>query len=554
MVKSMFAGVAGLRTHQAKMDIIGNNIANVNTWGYKAASMSFKDTMYQNTSSGSAGNTDTGGYGGTNANQIGYGVTTGSVSYDFTKGGMSPSSRALDCMIDGSGFFIVGPMLSGKSLDLSSDNAIKSSGLSLSRVGQFKVDNDGYLVDDGGNYIYGFANKPDGDDYTTGKFATDLLEPLKVPTNGDLNNMNSGKSTNQVSAAQAALEKAQADLNTKTGLLGQLRADYIGKTAAYNAVYGAEAKNTHATDPTKDVIYGKIDDLSKALKNQKSTMEEAYKAWQNDATGASANVNAKAYYEAKLAYDETNYKLTAAQAFINKTDPLADKTKLQDALDALDTAFGAYRSALNLAISKTDVNDMNETQKDELKAVTDAMNKLAGIDPGSLKGQMDAADQAKQAGEKAVDTAANVVSNAVTNLKAAQDAATDVATEASDKGTDEIAELTNFKIQEDGTLVGTAGDVTIIIGKVALAGVQNTDGLEKSSGYYYSVGPNAGNVSVYEAGGTEGIIRGNYLEMATVDLSTEMTNMITTQRGFQANSKIITVTDQMLEELVNMKR
>ncbi|WP_313259879.1 flagellar basal body protein, partial [Lacrimispora sp.] len=64
MVKSMFAGVAGLRTHQAKMDVIGNNIANVNTWGFKAGSMSFKDTMYQNTSSGSKGSTAAGGYGG----------------------------------------------------------------------------------------------------------------------------------------------------------------------------------------------------------------------------------------------------------------------------------------------------------------------------------------------------------------------------------------------------------------------------------------------------------------------------------------------------------
>ena len=104
-------------------------------------------------------------------------------------------------------------------------------------------------------------------------------------------------------------------------------------------------------------------------------------------------------------------------------------------------------------------------------------------------------------------------------------------------------------------MVGTSeGGDTIIIGKIALAGVQNTSGLEKTSGYYYSIGANAGNVSAYEGGGTQGKILGNYLEMAKVDLATEMTDMITTQRGFQANSKIITVTDQMLEELVNMKR
>lgn len=542
MVKSMFAGVAGLRTHQAKMDIIGNNIANVNTWGYKAASMSFKDTMYQNTSSGSGGKTETGGYGGTNANQIGYGVTTGSVSYDFTTGGMSPSSRALDCMIDGSGFFIVGPMVSGKSVDLSTDNALKASGLSLSRVGQFKVDNDGYLVDDGGNYVYGYNNVPDGNDYTTSKPDTTHLVPLRIPTNGDLNNMNSGKSTSQVAAAQAALEKAQADLNTKTGLLGQLRADYIGKKAAYDTAKAAD--NGYGT--IGDSTTGLIADFNA----KKAAADTAYKTWQSDGS----DTNAVAYYTAKLAYDEANYKLVAAQSFVNKTDPLSDGTTRAAALSTLSAAFTAYKASLNTAITGSDISGMNATQGTLLTNLTTALNKLAGVDPGSLKGLMDDANQKVTAGEKAVETAQNVADNAKSNLKAAQDSATAVATEASDKGTDEIAKLTNFKVQGDGTLVGTAGDITIIIGKVALAGVQNTDGLEKSSGYYYSVGPNAGNVSVYEAGGTEGTIRGNYLEMATVDLSTEMTNMITTQRGFQANSKIITVTDQMLEELVNMKR
>jgi len=121
---------------------------------------------------------------------------------------------------------------------------------------------------------------------------------------------------------------------------------------------------------------------------------------------------------------------------------------------------------------------------------------------------------------------------------------------------DTIATLTNYKIQKDGTVVGTTedGGFNVAIGKIALAGVQNTGGLEKDSGYYYTMGANSGNISVYEGGGTEGRILGNYLEQAKVDLAMEMTEMITTQRGFQANSKIITVTDQMLDELVNMKR
>ena len=200
MVKSMFAGVAGLRAHQSKMDVIGNNIANVNTWGYKSANMSFKDAMYQSTSAGSAGDTKNGGYGAVNANQIGYGVTTGSIAYDFGTGGMSPSANGLDCMIDGTGFFLVGPMLNGGSISLDSEDAVKSSGLYLSRVGKFKVDPNGYLVDDSGNYVYGFQNgKYDGD----AEFAKGALSPLKLPTNADMEAVTKGK------AAQHLLMRKQ---------------------------------------------------------------------------------------------------------------------------------------------------------------------------------------------------------------------------------------------------------------------------------------------------------------------------------------------------------
>jgi len=303
MVKSMFAAVAGLRTHQSKMDVIGNNIANVNTTGYKAASVTFIDTMYQNTSTGSGGTTTDGGTGGTNTNQVGYGVTTGSISYDYSTGGMATSSSGLDCMIDSdNAFFIVGSMLTS-GVSLSDDDAIASSGLSLSRVGSFSVDANGYLVDSTGQYVYGY-------------------------------------------------------------------------------------KNANAADPTQDA--------------------------------------------------------------------------------SIDT--------------------------DNLSTIQ-------------------------------IPT---------------------------DSTTSKLVEFSGYSIQQDGTVVGTGTDnKTYILGKIALANVQNPNGLEKTSGYYYSIGANAGQVSAMEASKQ---IKSNYLELSNVDLATQMTDMITTQRGFQANSKIITVTDTMLEELVNMKR
>ena len=84
--------------------------------------------------------------------------------------------------------------------------------------------------------------------------------------------------------------------------------------------------------------------------------------------------------------------------------------------------------------------------------------------------------------------------------------------------------------------------------------MENPNGLVKDTGYYFSIGDNCGGVTSHQPGGNVGTIRSKYLEMPNVDLANEFSNMITTQRGFQANSKIITVTDEMLQERVNMKR
>ena len=180
MVKSMYAAIAGLRTHQSKMDVISNNIATVNTWGYKSRTANFRDAMYQNLTNSTAGNSDPGGTGGVNSSQLGYGVNMGSVSTNFSTGSWGFTGDPLNCMIDGTGFFIVGGMttnlIGGKPGVPAED--LGASNMSLSRVGIFKVDSNGYLVDDSGNYIYGFAWD---DTATPPAFDTDTLRPIQVP-------------------------------------------------------------------------------------------------------------------------------------------------------------------------------------------------------------------------------------------------------------------------------------------------------------------------------------------------------------------------------------
>ncbi|QHI71970.1 flagellar hook-basal body complex protein [Aminipila terrae] len=184
MVKSMFAAVAGLRAHQAKMDVISNNIANVNTYGYKAARATFRDVFYAT----SSGANDAGAvYGGTNPSQLGYGSKLGSIDSLMTGGGTATTDNPTDCMIQGNGFFLVGQkptetagVRNGIAVEdgLNDDGTINTnesagkvnqtdiSGLNMTRVGIFTFDGAGNMVDSNGRMVYGFASTYDSTNKT----------------------------------------------------------------------------------------------------------------------------------------------------------------------------------------------------------------------------------------------------------------------------------------------------------------------------------------------------------------------------------------------------
>lgn len=157
MTGAMYAAISGMKTHMQKLNIIGNNIANVNTYGYKSARTTFQESLYTTLSSGSNG-TDSAG--GVNPAQVGYGCSIGTIDLDMSTKNYTPTGQGMDCMIDGSGFFMMG----------NKPNAVKVTGgttlatteaknLMLSRVGNFKFDSQGYLVDGQGNVAYGFVTQ-----------------------------------------------------------------------------------------------------------------------------------------------------------------------------------------------------------------------------------------------------------------------------------------------------------------------------------------------------------------------------------------------------------
>lgn len=161
----MYAAISGLKSHMTKLNVIGNNIANVNTYGYKSARTTFRETIYTTLTAGSEGTAVTGGV---NPNQIGYGCNIGTIDLDMSSGPAVPTGINLDCLIEGDGFFLVGDKSDG--IDPANLNS-----LYLTKVGDFDFDADGYLVDGDGNVVYGFltANGQDTDgDGELDSFAT----------------------------------------------------------------------------------------------------------------------------------------------------------------------------------------------------------------------------------------------------------------------------------------------------------------------------------------------------------------------------------------------
>jgi flagellar hook protein FlgE len=151
----MYAAISGLKAHMNKLNVIGNNIANVNTYGYKSGRTVFQTELYTTMKTGSNGTSTTGGK---NPSQIGYGATVGSIDIDMSTGTYAPTGKATDCMIDGDGFFLVGDK--GYTFDSASD--LKK--LTLTRVGDFEFKADGYLTDGQGSVVYGFMMKSADED------------------------------------------------------------------------------------------------------------------------------------------------------------------------------------------------------------------------------------------------------------------------------------------------------------------------------------------------------------------------------------------------------
>ena len=176
MTGAMGAGIAGMKAYMEALNVVGNNVANVNTYGYKPGRVTFKESIYSTQTAGSDG-TDV--VGGTNPTQIGYGTSVGTIDLKMDTQNVESTGLATDCAIAGDGFFLLGDK-QGVSVD-------NLDSLKLSRVGNFGIDSNGYLTDGEGNIVYGFVtcnmdgDKQDGDPGTNGDGVSTQLVPIRLP-------------------------------------------------------------------------------------------------------------------------------------------------------------------------------------------------------------------------------------------------------------------------------------------------------------------------------------------------------------------------------------
>lgn len=466
MMRSLYSGVAGLKTHQTRMDVIGNNIANVNTTAYKSQSMTFSDLMYQTTQSASGANATT-GVGGTNARQIGLGAKTGAIKTAITTQGASQTTNdPFDVMITGDAFFVV-------------SNGNENF---FTRDGSFYVDGAGNLCMTSTGYnVMGW--QPDTENPTVIK--QDNVTALRVMTEA---NMTYPAEATSKATISGIIDTNDTNVTSSDGRVVNLE---IYDNKGFKYTVRCSLHDASADDD--GMFYLQIDDILDTNGKSVVAAGEKVEDYVKFGTGVAGQTPATDKPTTLIQYS------TVDGSFIN-VGKAKDSTDVQTSV-TLEFAQDKLPSFKNIEADFSATSNQNNNGSSTFTATK---GDTSGVGSGR-----------------------------------------------------KVGEMSGISIQKDGMIYATYDNgQKRLLGQIAVATFANASGLAKEGDNLYSATQNSGDFDgVGEditAGG--GYMNSGVLEMSNVDLSAEFTEMITTQRGFQANSRIITVSDTLLEELTNLKR
>lgn len=550
MMRSMYSAVSGLKTHQTRMDVIGNNIANVNTVAFKSSSVTFSDILYQTTSNASGANATT-GTGGVNAKQIGLGTTAAATKVSITSAGASETTgNPFDIRLtdkNSTNFFIV---------NNGSENV-------FTRSGSFYVDGSGNLCMSSTGYtVMGWQV-----DETTGEIRKDTVSALRIMQEKNLTS--APEATTQATIA-GVLDENDADVKNDAGRVMNLNF-YDNLGYQYTAKFAIKSTGTDGKYTVELTSVLDSDNQNITANLTKQQMSQLFGKY-------NANATIGQYGFAKgWSYDAQNhvYKDKDGKSFTQSaTDPTVfeeqgNKTNtvsITDIFSGITTTTANniknkknnYQVTLNQTTGQATLTGEQTSYELLFDTSTGKFTSIGGDTPSTMLNMSALSsgllNQNGNFQNITVDFSQCLnYNNSGKSTIGADAGAVDGTTGKGRK----LGAMTGISIDTSGRIYGTYDNGnTELLGQIAVAQFSNASGLEKVGESCYRTTLNSGEfdgIGVEISADGSSMTTGE-LEMSNVDLSTEFTSMITTQRGFQANSRVITTSDTLLEELVNLKR
>lgn len=551
MMRSMYSAVSGLKTHQTRMDVIGNNIANVNTVAFKSSSVTFSDILYQTTSNASGANATT-GTGGVNAKQIGLGTTAAATKVSITSAGASETTgNPFDIRLtdkNSTNFFIV---------NNGSENV-------FTRSGSFYVDGSGNLCMSSTGYtVMGWQV-----DETTGEIRKDTVSALRIMQEKNLTS--APEATTQATIA-GVLDENDTDVKNDAGRVMNLNFydnlgyQYTAKfaikatgtdgkyTVELTSVLDSNNKNIIADLDKKQIaqIFGNYN-ANATLGQYGLTKDYEYdsvsKSYKNKTTGEKFQID-KATNNSTTFVGDNGSKVSITEIFSGITTTIANNIK--NATNNYKVAFDAQTGHATLTGEQTSYDLEFDTSSGKFKSIG-GENPSVMLNMGALSSGLINNNGNFQNITVDFSQCLNYENGGKSTI-GADAGAVDGTTGKGRK----LGAMTGIFIDTSGRIYGTYDNGnTELLGQIAVAQFSNASGLEKVGESCYRTTLNSGEfdgIGVEISADGSSMTTGE-LEMSNVDLSSEFTSMITTQRGFQANSRVITTSDTLLEELVNLKR
>ncbi len=549
MMRSMYSAVSGLKTHQTRMDVIGNNIANVNTVAFKSSSVTFSDILYQTTSNASGANATT-GTGGVNAKQIGLGTTAAATKVSITSAGASETTgNPFDIRLtdkNSTNFFIV---------NNGSENV-------FTRSGSFYVDGSGNLCMSSTGYtVMGWQV-----DETTGEIRKDTVSALRIMQEKNLTS--APEATTQATIA-GVLDENDTDVKNDAGRVMNLNF-YDNLGYQYTAKFAIKSTGTDGkyTVELTSVLDSNNQNITANL--TKKQMSQLFGNYNADATlgqyGLSKDYEYKNNKYVRKADNKEFVVDTTDSTLFKATDGSGATASITEIFSGITTtianniknntnnykvAFDAQTGHATLTGEQTSYDLEFDTSSGKFKSIG-GENPSVMLNMGALSSGLINNNGNFQNITVDFSQCLNYENGGKSTI-GADAGATDGKTGKGRK----LGAMTGISIDTSGRIYGTYDNGnTELLGQIAVAQFSNASGLEKVGESCYRTTLNSGEfdgIGVEISADGSSMTTGE-LEMSNVDLSSEFTSMITTQRGFQANSRVITTSDTLLEELVNLKR